>query len=998
GRVRVENARGAPPTIPFWLGEAPSRSAELSRAVSDLRAEVAQRLATAGDAGAELAAARSGASGASAAIESVIAGLAAIPGVGEPAARQAVEYLAAAERALGAMPTQEVLVLERFFDESGGMQLVLHAPFGSRLNRAWGLALRKRFCRKFNFELQAAATEDAIVLSLGVTHSFPLEEVFSYLSAETVRDVLVQALLDAPVWGIRWRWNAMRALAVPRFRGGRRVPPQIQRMNAEDLVSVVFPDQLACPENLSGDRELPDHPLVNQTLRDCLEEAMDVERLEGLLRRLRAGELTLHARDLAEPSPLAQETLNARPYAFLDDAPLEERRTQAVLARRWLDPETAGDLGALDAAAIAAVRAEAWPQPRSADEMHEALLLAGFLTDEEVASAPGREEASCSPTPEPGRADALGVEATPARDAAPATGARKHLDDLVAAGRATRLRADQGSPGIWVAAERLNEVRAVVPSWTASPELALPPALREPRAADEALVEILRGRLEILGPVTAVALAAPLVAVTVAPALARLEHQGFALRGRFTPGLDLEEWCERGLLARIHRRTVNRLRAEIEPVSTEAYLRFLLAWQHLAEGERKAGPRGLEEVVAQLEGFEVAAGSWEVDVLPDRVEDYERGWLDALGNAGKVVWQRRTLPAASPSPASTHGTRAGGPSLAAETGSIDRRPGSSAKAGPVRATPIALVRRCNLPLWRRLAGSEEEAITRLSAGARDVLAFLSRAGASFVEDVARGTGLLHTQLEMALAELASLGLVYSDSFLGLRALLLPAEKRKPIAGGRRRRTATYGLEDAGRWVATAILPAGGEDDPRDRTEDSDPGSRPAATGNPVASARFGDDELETLARLLLRRWGVVFRRLLDREGALPPWRDLLRVLRRLEARGEIRGGRFVRGWSGEQFALPEAVSALRRHRRAPDRDLWVAVSGTDPMNLVGILTPGGRVPAISANRVLYRSGRPAAVLLGRELVALDPLSEAELWEARKRLERRAPAAKAAAAV
>ena len=460
GRVRVEDARGAPPTIPFWLGEAPARTEELSRAVSDLRAEVSQRL--------EAAETR---------LEPVISWLAAMPGIGEPAARQAVEYLAASERALGVMPTQEALVLERFFDESGGMQLVLHSPYGSRLNRAWGLALRKRFCRKFNFELQAAATEDAIVLSLGVTHSFPLEEVFSYLNPETVRDVLVQALLDAPVWGVRWRWNATRALAVLRNRGGRRVPPQLQRMNADDLVSVVFPDQLACPENLAGDREVPDHPLVNQTLRDCLEEAMDIEHLEDLLRRMRAGELTLLGRDVAEPSPLAAETLNARPYAFLDDAPLEERRTQAVLSRRWLDPDTASDLGALDAGAIEAVRAEVWPQARSADELHEALALAGFLTDDEIQTA---------------------VDPS-------AQGASSFLFELVDAGRVTRLRGE--AHRIWVPAERLAQVRAVVPTWTEEPPLDLPPALRETWTADEALVELMRNRLEILGPVTVAALA-----------------------------------------------------------------------------------------------------------------------------------------------------------------------------------------------------------------------------------------------------------------------------------------------------------------------------------------------------------------------------------------------------------------------------------------------------------------------------------------------------------
>jgi ATP-dependent Lhr-like helicase len=525
------------------------------------------------------------------------------------------------------------------------------------------------------------------------------------------------------------------------------------------------------------------------------------------------------------------------------------------------------------------------------------------------------------------------------------------------------------------------------------PPLELPAHLSESWTADDALVEVLRGRLEILGPVTVAQLAASIGLATSAidTALARLEGEGFALRGRFTPGVEAVEWCERRLLARIHRRTLHRLRAEIEPVPNEAFLRFLFVWQHVTDDQRKAGPRGLEDVVAQLEGFEVAAGSWEIDVLPDRVEDYESAWLDALGSAGKVVWQRRTLPAPRPQGWPSEPGEALDPSDPLRNGSFgERGPG---KAGPVRSTPVALLRRGNLPLWRRFAGSEQEALARLSSSARDTLRFLSANGPSFLDDLARGTGLLHTQLEGVLGELAAQGLVYSDSFLGLRALLLPSERRRPIGGGRsvqgrggmgaRRRTADFGLEDAGRWVALVTM--------RDETA-------AAPADGPAEQPRLSDDDLEEIARLLLRRWGVVFRRLTDREGTLPPWRDLLRVLRRLEARGEIRGGRFVHGWSGEQYALPEAVSALRKHRRAQENAEWVAVSGTDPLNLVGILTPGARVPAIASNRVLYRGGSPAAVLLGREVVPLEPLTDAELWEARKRLERRAPAAKPALAV
>src|SRR5512140_3359150 len=380
GRVRVEDARGAPPSVPFWLGEAPGRTRELSAAVSWFRAEMDRRI------------------GEGTSLSWLIDELKLNP----DAAVQLHDYLAAARAALGVIPTQETLVIERFFDEAGDMHMVVHSPFGSRLNRAWGLALRKRFCRKFNFELQAAATEDAVILSLGPTHSFSLEDVFRYLNAATVRDVLTQALLAAPMFPIRWRWNAGLSLAIPRFRGGRRVPPRLQRMEAEDLIAVVFPDQLACAENLTGDREVPDHPLVRQTLRDCLEEAMDIDHLEALLESITTGQKTLIVRDLTEASPLSHEILNARPYSFLDDAPLEERRTQAVMARRWLDPDDAARLGALDLSAIERVRAEAWPDADNADELHDVLLQLGFLTTEELETGrAARASAAAAPPPRP---------------------------------------------------------------------------------------------------------------------------------------------------------------------------------------------------------------------------------------------------------------------------------------------------------------------------------------------------------------------------------------------------------------------------------------------------------------------------------------------------------------------------------------------------------------------------------------------------------------------
>jgi ATP-dependent Lhr-like helicase len=902
GIVRVEDAQGQPPSIPFWLGEAPARSDALSHALSRLRSAIAARL-------------RVDPSGAG--TQDWLTG---DLGVAAPAADQLVAHLAAAHAALGCLPTQDVLVLERFFDEAGGMQLVIHSPFGSRINRAFGLALRKRFCRKFNFELQAAATEDNIVLSLTATHSFELAEVAGYLRAATVRPLLVQALLDAPMFATRWRWVAGVALALPRFRGGRKVAPQIARMEAEDLVAAVFPDQLACAENLVGEREIPDHPLIRQTIGDCLHEAMDIAGLERVLARIESGAIRVVACDLTEPSPLAREVLSARPYAFLDGAPLEERRTQAVMGRRWLAPETAADLGRLDPDAIARVRSEAWPDAANAEELHDSLLWLGCLSAEEVEAQP----------------DWAGWLAT-----------------LAQAGRVARIETQTAT--FWVAAERLGQFRAVWPDAHAHPPPAPQPIILPPDAAprawsaDEALVEILRGRLEGLGPVTPAALAAPLglEPAEIATALAALEVEGFALRGRYTAGTNAEEWCDRRLLARIHHLTVRRLRAEIEPVAARDFLRFLFAWQHVTPEERQEGPDAVAAAVALLEGFEAPANAWETELLPARVADYEPAWLDDHCLAGRIAWARLT------------------PSAAA---------GRERTASPVRSTPIALLARRHAPLWTRLAASAEPAHPPGPKG-QAVLAVLQAQGASFFDELVEATGLLRSQAEDALGELVALGLVSSDSFGGLRALLVPSDRRKASGGfGRRRRALSFCMEGAGRWTLTR---------------------RPAAEF-PATTPAAATPAVEHVAQTLLRRYGVVFWRLLAREAAwLPPWRDLLRVYRRLESRGEIRGGRFVAGFSGEQYALPEAIGLLREQRRRPASGAFVSLSAADPLNLGGILTPGPRVPALTGNRVLFRDGLPIAWLAGGEVRFAGAPDTATQWEARKHLLRSAAPAQLA---
>ncbi len=883
GRIRVEDAHGEPPTIPFWLGEAPGRTDELSASVSRLRAELEARL----DAG----------------IEAATAWLVAQSGIAASAAVQLVSYLAAARAALGALPTQRTVIFERFFDEAGGMQLVIHSPFGSRINRAWGLALRKRFCRSFNFELQAAATEDSIVLSLTSAHSFELGEVARYLHSNTVRPLLVQALCAAPMFPVRWRWSASIALALPRFRGGKKVPAPLARMAAEDLLAAVFPDQLACAENLPGELEIPDHALVRQAIRDCLEDAMDVAGLERLLRALEAGSIRVIARDLTEPSPLALEVLSARPYAFLDDAPLEERRTQAVMSRRWLDPQSAADIGKLDPEAIQRVREEAWPDATNADELHDALLWLTFFTALEAAHG------SVWP---------------------------QLLAELAAQRRVTELEA--GAVRLWVSAERLPLFQALYPGARCEPAVVTPSGHARTYTAEAALIEVVRGRLEALGPTTAAALAATLAlpVARIDAALAALQAEGFAMRGTFTPeAAQANEWCERRLLARIHRYTVKRLRAEIEPIEARDFLRFLFEWQRVTPAGRMEGPDAVGAILAQLEGFEAAASAWETELLPNRISEYEPAWLDEQCLAGRFVWTRLD-------PRRTSGERG---------------------AAPVRATPIVLLARRNLRLWSALAGAADPA--HLSAGAQRVAEYLAAHGASFFDELTAGAGLLTTQTEEALAELVALGLVNSDSFAGLRALLVPADRRKGATGGRRRRRiALFGMDAAGRWARIMRAPA--------------------------AAERARDEEMiEHVVRTLLRRWGVVFWRLLAREASwLPPWRELLMCCRRLEARGEIRGGRFVAGFSGEQYAAPEAITLLREARRKPQEGHYLSLSGADPLNLVGILTPGARLPSLSGNRLLYRDGVPIALLMGGEVTFLVELPAQEQWQARNLLLRR----------
>jgi ATP-dependent Lhr-like helicase len=960
GEVVVADAQGAPATIPFWLGEAPGRTIELSRELAELREEVARRTGESGERGAGSAelgdcdATSSTASNSSPlpAPRSALAHPINPPNddaltwlrdqcnACESSARQAADYIAAQVAAVGLVPTTRRIMFERFFDESGGMQLVIHAPLGARINRAWGLAMRKRFCRSFDFELQASATDNGVVLSLGPQHSFPLEQMFRMLNTQNARHMLTQAMLAVPVFKIRWRWNSTRSLAVLRHSGGRKVPPPLQRFRADDLLTAVFPAQTACQENRPEDIEIPRHPLIDQTVHDCLHENMDLDRWLEFLADVEAGRAQFVARDTREPSPFSYEILNANPYAFLDDAPLEERRARAVATRRTVSAETLGDLAWLDPAAIAQVRADAWPVVRDADELHDALLS---------------------------------LAALPERDAAAWGG---WFAVLSAAGRATTLRR-AGLPAVWVAAERLALVQAALKDAVADPPLMLPEALRREHESTAGLLALVRGRMEVAGPTTVESLADALglESSRVEAALEAIEAEGCVMRGAFTPQAQQEkkklttetqrhgeevddesgqrwkaegvsqpeeafpstcglpvphspfraphstEWCDRRLLARIHRLTLDTARRAVQPAEPADFVRFLIEHQHLTGAGRLAGRHAILEVIGQLQGFEAPAGSWERDLLPGRIADYDPAWLDEYALAGEIAWGRLQPPVAAEDDA-PHG------------------------GGLTRVVPISLTARAELS-WL-LPPERGEPQARARGNARLAYDVLAQHGACFFQDLISATGLLPAQLEDALSELAALGVVSADGFSTIRALVAPDRRRASDARrryARRKNLKSKAYARGGRWCRF-------------------PG--PVRPHDPA-------DRAERWARQLLRRYGVVFRDLLARESVAPAWREVAAIYRRLEAQGRIRGGRFVSGVAGEQFALPEAVTELRRIRETPAAGGWTVVSACDPLNLAGILTPGPRVPAVHGNALAWYEGRLIATLQAGEVSFIEPL-------------------------
>jgi ATP-dependent Lhr-like helicase len=933
GRMLVQDAHGAPPTVPFWRGEAPARTQELSEHIGTLREEISVRLPRTSPVGF---------SATQPDVAQAVTWLKDECGLDDSGAEQAIEYILQGRAVLGAVPTQTTVIAERFFDEGGGMQLVIHAPFGGRINKAWGLALRKRFCVGFNFELQAAATDNGLNIALAEQHSFPLGDVFNFLQAATVQPILEQAALDSPIFATRWRWDANRALALLRFQNGKKVPPQIQRMRSDDLLASVFPDAAACFENIQGERKIPDHPLVREVMKDVLTEAMDIDGLRSLLSGLAEGRIRCIAVDTPVPSQFSHEILNANPYAYLDDAPLEERRARAVQMRRTLPESVLEEVGGLDPAAIAQVREEAWPDVRDADELHDVLHTLVALPEDLSEGMWGQPPSA--------------VRSSESQLASPRNTWAGYMGRLIDQGRAGMATLAEGvTPSgqparrrrYWVAAERCKAVAILFPQ----AQFVQPSAVVESAApsSDDALLTLVTGWMSHLGPVTAsrVGESLGIPKADVFNALLRMEASGTVLRGNFSgsatragapaphgllvphtielrsngqpgaavPTEDREiEWCERRLLARIHRLTVASLRKQIEPVTAAHFMQWLLRWQHVAPGTQVAGERGTLEVLRQLQGFEIPANAWERQVLTRRVVDYDPKWLDQLCLTGAVGWGRL-----SPHPATldySNATRVDG-----ETPARQRR------VIPTSVAPITFFVREDadwmMPRHPRADPSgKSDPGKGLSHGAQLVLDFLRLRGASFFADIVRGTEKLKAEIETALWELVAAGLVTADGFDNLRSLIDP--KRRAGQGGGR---TTRPRHNAGRW---ALLHA------------DEVVERPRA--------------VEAACWMLLRRYGIVIRDVLAREANLPPWRELLMAFRRLEDRGEIRGGRFVDGFLGEQFALPVAVDSVRALRKLDAATGTVTLSAADPLNLVGILVPGERVPAISGNSVRYRDG------------------------------------------
>ncbi len=873
GVVRVEDAKGLPPNIPFWIGEGRGRSDVLSEAVSRLRETVQATLE-------------------SYSFESAVKVFRNEYSVRETIAVQVLTYLDAARKALGLLPTRNTIVFERFFDETGDAHLVVHSVYGSRLNKAWGLALRKRFCVRFNFELQAAALEDSFILSLGPTHSFALQEVRDYVKSASAQEVLSQAVLGAPMFATRWRWVANTALSVLRFNLGRKVPPPFQRNDSEDLLSLVFPDQVACQENITGPVEIPSHPLVQQTLRDCLQELMDAKAFIELLKKVESNQVAVEFRDLSEASPLTHEVLTAKPYAFLDDVPAEERRTLAVQTRRISGQSDIAEYGRFDSEILQTVANRARPNPRDAEELHDALVNGGYFSfgDESPVTSEAAQRF------EPDRNEDQW---------------RTCFEQLQSENRATQITSSSGVL-LWIAAERLDEALLLHPDAKRMPEIE-PVTFAQLPAEDphKALISLLRSRLAMVGPQTAAQIAASIAlsADAVEAALLALESEGSVMRGHFRESIAAEEWCDRNFLAQLHKATISALRKQIKPVDKRQHATYLMQWMRLSSSTVGEGVESLNPILESLEGFEVMAGLWESDILSSRVFEYMPELLDSFNAAGRFVWCRLSLP---DSLTGNHRAKR-----------IYRQRSS------IRQIPLTFLKRNQLSIWKCLAGNRENSEPALSGQSRSVLEAMTDLGPLFFEEIQDELNLLPTHVEQCLVELFALGLATCDHYDGIRALLLSERERHKRS--RLGRFGSFAVRSSGRWSLLVH--------PRRN----------------LAAKVSEDDLIETAGQTLLKRYGIVFQNLLGREGRfMPSWRQLRRYYTRLEDRGEIRGGRFVEGVGGEQFALPHAVELLRNARLDAGSGNTLMVHYADPFNLSSIFTPAEHLSPQPNSYLVYR--------------------------------------------
>ncbi len=880
GSVRVADAQGVLPNIPFWFGEGRGRSAELSAAVSQLREFV----------GAELQKTE---------LKAVMEKFADIYLVDAQAAEQIVNYLALAQKSLGTIPSSKAIVFERFFDETGDAHLVVHSVFGSRLNRAWGLALRKKFCVRFNFELQAAALDDCFILSLGPTHSFALDEVQKYVTSQLLEEVLRQAVLGAPMFATRWRWVANIALAVLRFRGGKKVPPPFQRNDAEDLMSLIFPAQLACQENITGPIEIPSHPLIDQTLYDCLHELMDTNGLRQLLQRIEHKEIEIVCKDTPEPSVLAQEVLTARPYAFLDDVPAEERRTRVVQSPRYAQPADMQAGSELDSDLIRQLRLKNWPQPRDAEELHDALVHMGFMLPDEWS-----------------------ISSAEAPDLSRQLAQQRWFVELQEAKRVTSLSTANAS--YWVCAERLAQMQAIHPHASLDPVIE-PASLSEhcPDDFDSSLIAIIRSRMEFVGLCQAdqIAGSLDLPLGKIESALLALEAEGNLMRGMFDPDVESQQWCDRRFLARVHKNSILKRRAQIKPVAGAQFVEYLMAWMRVNPHDTGEGIEALDQVIGQFEGYEAPASAWEAELLPTRISGYMPEMLDYLSASGRIVWCRLSKPETAATSAASH--------------KRERK-----FRGSIKTVPLTFISRRALPMWLEIAAPNTDESLKLTAAAQQIVESLNELGPLFFDEIIEQVNQLPSHVESALVELFALGVVTCDHFGGIRALLTPVRyrRRRTRAG----RLFNHGVQVSGRW--SLLL------------QRSKMSQAPSATVTPAQYA----------VQALLNRYGVVFRDLMLNEGRyLPPWGELLRELRRLEDRGEVRGGRFVESVAGEQFAVPEALGLLRdvASRKAPSST--VLIHPSDPVNLSGVIDSNRKVAAHSKGYLAYRNGHLVNVMVGK---------------------------------